>query len=154
MVIGIVHFEREPPLAERAVIDHLCGSVHPGCVLEAGDHEEQCHVGVGVDILVGLEKAVSLDIREDQVAVVDHLDEPGPSALWRGVAVPLAVRTRQNTEGRVADEILHPGMHVVTDLRRGALSRESVMLLKPVGGGAPGHRRRVAGGLAQAARKT
>ena len=77
-------------------------------VVDAGDEENQADVGAVLNVLVGLEQAVAGNIREQQVAVVNDLDEARLAPLGRGVAPAIGVGGSHDDKGGRGDKLLHP----------------------------------------------
>ena len=81
-------------------------------VVQSRNEEEQSYIGIGVDVLVGLEQFVAGYVREEQAVFVQHPDESGLTSLGRGVAVTRGVAGGHHGEGGEFDEFLHELGHI------------------------------------------
>ena len=64
--------------------------------------------------------------------LVEHPNETGPPALWRGIAAALFVRRREHCKGRLADELLDHSVHRRSNLLAHDLDRVPILLLRSV----------------------
>ena len=73
------------------------------------------------------------DVREKQVALVDHFDEAGLPALGRRVAIPFGIGGGHHGEGGVAHKLLHPRGQVTLQFGYGPVRCCAEFVVKPAG---------------------
>jgi len=74
-------------------------AVDPNRVIDTGDEEDQADVRVFINVLVGLEKPVACNVREQQVFVVDHFYEPGFATFGDASHLPSPSAVAWTTNG-------------------------------------------------------
>ena len=68
------------PRAQLGFGNELGSSVDAKCLVESGDHEQQCHVRVDDEVLERVEAVVAGQIGPRQALAVEHGDEPRGTA--------------------------------------------------------------------------
>ena len=106
-------------------------AIDPNRVIDTRDEEDQADVRVFINVLVGLEKPVACNVREQQVFVVDHFYEPGFAAFGGCVTSPFTICGCLDYERSGLDEFLNVRSQVSFKFQNGPLGRRTERLVEP-----------------------
>jgi len=80
-----------------------------------GDEKDQADFRVGLDVAIAVEEFVSCNIGNEQLLLVQNFHETRGPAFWRSIAIAIAVACRHHTKRRMADKVLIPRSHSISD---------------------------------------
>ena len=97
-VVGIVEGDLDLAPVQFLFVHDGGPAVDPDGFIDAGNHEDETHVGIGFQILVGLKQLVTGHVGKKQVVLVQYGHEPRFASLGRGVAMSVRVGAGQDGE--------------------------------------------------------